>query len=70
MNKEERMAWSGQCDKCLTLYTIAPSDEASDDEQEAISREWPVEGDCFVQDCLGIIQWNGNDPIASVLKHV
>ena len=62
-----RMAWSGACDECGTLVTIVASDEVSEAEQERISGEWPEMGDCYVQDCFGSIDWNGNDPVGDVL---
>lgn len=62
-----RMAWSGQCDECFALYTIAPSDETEQVEQETISTTWPRQGECMVEDCEGTVEWNGNDPIGWVL---
>lgn len=63
----ERMVWTGTCDECGTVYGLWPSEEQSKGEQEAISKEWPEEGDCMVQDCAGSVTWNGNDLLRDVL---
>ncbi len=63
----QRMAWSGRCNDCGTVYILFPSDEQSKAEQEEISTTWPVEGECMTGDCYGIVEWNGNDPLRDVL---
>lgn len=62
------MVWSGQCDECWTLVYLVASDEAPESEQETVSAEWPEAGDCYVQDCDGGIQWNGNDLLPVVIR--
>lgn len=68
-NPDERMAWSGQCSECLSILVLFPSDEATLGVQREISETWPQDWmDCPVEDCEGEIEWNGNDPIAVVIK--
>lgn len=63
----ERMVWSGMCDTCSTVVHLYPSDEVSEEVQTEISNEWPEAGDCYVEDCDGRVEWNGNDLLRDVL---
>ena len=67
----ESMAWSGNCDRCLTIHVVYPHPDSDVDARDRIT-EGPSEWEqafatCFI--CEGDIEWNGSDPIASVVKH-
>jgi hypothetical protein len=64
---DERMAWSGQCNECLALVVLWASDETDPVEQELTSSQWPESRTCYVQDCEGDVEWNGNDPLDVVI---
>ena len=67
--KNERMAWSGQCDTCFALTIVVASEETAAEDVDRISNEWPETlPECLVVDCEGVIEWNGNDPVSSVLS--
>ena len=65
---EIRMAWSGTCDECMAVAILFASDETDPVEQELTSSEWPESGNCYVQDCDGSVDWNGNDHISEVVS--
>lgn len=66
--EDSRMAWSGVCDECGTGHIVFPTDEQAPDVQQQVSETWPETfSDCMVADCDGTVEWNGNDPIASIL---
>ena len=65
---DDRMAWSGTCDECMTVVAIFANEEATTERQAEISNEWPDAGNCYVQDCEGSIDWNGNDEVGYVFK--
>jgi len=65
---DKRMAWMGQCRECQAFVALWPSDETPTTEQEQISSEWPSLAECYVENCDGDIDWNGNDPIAVVIQ--
>jgi hypothetical protein len=67
MDDDKRMVWTGRCDRCDALVALWPSDETDPAEQELTSSQWPEAGGCYVQECDGDIEWNGNDPIAAVI---
>lgn len=68
MTDDNRMAWSGTCEACMAIYVVYAGYEASPEQSEAISTQWPESHvECLREDCEGTIEWNGNDPVSAVL---
>ena len=58
------MAWSGVCNECGTGHIVYPTIEQTVGVQREVSETWPrALADCFMPDCDGTVDWNGNDPI-------
>lgn len=63
-----RMAWSGACDECGTVVHLYAGEDVEQEEQDFVSDTWPEEGSCYVEDCEGTVNWNGNDPLSFVVS--
>lgn len=66
------MIWSGRCEGCGALAFFGADAETETSRAAEIATTWPgnyddggMSWDCAA--CDGRIQWNGNDPIGSLI---
>lgn len=68
--QEVAVAWSGTCSGCLATFVVYPHYEMLREDADVLADgpgEWDSFPSCFV--CDSSIDWNGSDPVRSVIRN-